>query len=102
MPATAPAIIFDAHLDIAFNAVDWNRDLRMSVTEIRTHEIALGMTEPGHPPTLGHQQRPHPAVPEPGVQTDQLQHPGHQPRLVLSGSGLLPLGRPGLADDRTR
>ena len=40
-------LIFDAHLDLAFNAVDWNRDLRMSVTEIRTYEITLGMTEPG-------------------------------------------------------
>ncbi len=40
-------LIFDAHLDIAFNAVDWNRDLRMSVTEIRAHEIAYNMTDPG-------------------------------------------------------
>ena len=40
-------LLFDAHLDLAFNAVDWNRDLRMSVTEIRTHEITLGMNEPG-------------------------------------------------------
>ena len=47
MTANPPALIFDAHLDIAFNAVDWNRDLRMSVTEIRTHEITLGMTDPG-------------------------------------------------------
>lgn len=41
------ALIFDAHLDLAYNAVDWNRDLRMSVTEMRTHEIALGMNEAG-------------------------------------------------------
>lgn len=40
-------LIFDAHLDLAFNALDWNRDLRMSVTEIRTHEITLGMSEAG-------------------------------------------------------
>ncbi len=47
MSVTSPALVFDAHLDLAFNAVDWNRDLRMSVTEIRTHEITLGMTDPG-------------------------------------------------------
>jgi membrane dipeptidase len=40
-------LIFDAHLDLAFNAVDWNRDLRMDVAEIRAQESALGMTEPG-------------------------------------------------------
>ncbi|MCI0700698.1 MAG: membrane dipeptidase [Planctomycetia bacterium] len=40
-------LIFDAHLDLAFNAVDWNRDLRMSVLEIRTHEITLGMNDAG-------------------------------------------------------
>ncbi|MCS6865535.1 MAG: membrane dipeptidase [Gemmataceae bacterium] len=39
--------IFDAHLDLAFNAVDWNRDLRQTITEIRAQETALGMTEPG-------------------------------------------------------
>jgi membrane dipeptidase len=46
MPSSQP-LIFDAHLDLAFNAVDWNRDLRMSVTEMRTHEIALGMKDAG-------------------------------------------------------
>lgn len=40
-------LVFDAHLDLAFNAVDWNRDLRMSVTEIRAHEAQLGLTDPG-------------------------------------------------------
>ncbi len=40
-------LIFDAHLDLAFNAVDWNRDLRMAVAEIRAQESALKMTEPG-------------------------------------------------------
>jgi membrane dipeptidase len=40
-------LIFDSHLDIGLNAVDWNRDLRMSVAEIRAAEKALGMTEPG-------------------------------------------------------
>lgn len=40
-------LIFDAHLDLGLNAVDWNRDLRMSVAEIRAAEAALGMTDPG-------------------------------------------------------
>ena len=40
-------LIFDAHLDLGLNAVDWNRDLRMTVAEIRAAEKALGMTEPG-------------------------------------------------------
>ncbi len=40
-------LIFDAHLDLAFNAVDWNRDLRLTITEIRTQEATLGMTDPG-------------------------------------------------------
>lgn len=40
-------LIFDAHLDLAFNAIDWNRDLRMSITELRAHETQLGLTDPG-------------------------------------------------------
>jgi len=40
-------LIFDAHLDLGLNAVDWNRDLRMAVAEIRARERALGMTQPG-------------------------------------------------------
>ncbi len=35
--------IFDAHLDLALNAVDWNRDLCLSIDEIRGQEISLGM-----------------------------------------------------------
>jgi membrane dipeptidase len=38
-------IIFDAHLDLAWNAVDWNRDLRLPVEEIRRQEH--GMTGKG-------------------------------------------------------
>jgi membrane dipeptidase len=34
-------IIFDAHLDLAWNAVDFNRDLRMSVAEIRRSESGM-------------------------------------------------------------
>ena len=40
-------LIFDSHLDLALNAVDWNRDLRMSIAEIRAQECQLNMTDPG-------------------------------------------------------
>lgn len=40
-------LLFDAHLDLALNAIDWNRDLRQSVEDIRAQECALGMTAPG-------------------------------------------------------
>ena len=40
-------LIFDAHLDLGLNGVDWNRDLRMSVAEVRAQETALGMTDLG-------------------------------------------------------
>ena len=33
--------IFDAHLDLSMNAMEWNRDLRLSVAEIREHEKDL-------------------------------------------------------------
>ena len=33
-----PKLIIDAHLDLAMNAIEWNRDLRKSVFEIRTRE----------------------------------------------------------------
>lgn len=36
--------VFDAHLDLALNGVDWNRDLRQDVDDIRVQEISLGMT----------------------------------------------------------
>lgn len=35
--------IFDAHLDLSMNAVEWNRDLRLPVTEVRAREE--GMTD---------------------------------------------------------
>ena len=34
-------LIFDAHLDLAMNAMEWNRDLRWSVEEIRESEQGL-------------------------------------------------------------
>ncbi len=39
--------IFDAHLDLALNGVDWNRDLRNTVDDIRAQERSLEMTEKG-------------------------------------------------------
>ena len=35
--------IFDAHLDLSMNAMEWNRDLRKTVHQIRKQE--LGMTD---------------------------------------------------------
>ena len=34
-------MIFDAHLDLAMNALDWNRDLRRPLAEIRERERHL-------------------------------------------------------------
>src|SRR3954468_1755641 len=39
MAAKPFPLIFDAHLDLAWNAIDWNRDLQLSVAEIRRREI---------------------------------------------------------------
>jgi len=36
-------LIFDAHLDLAMNAIEWNRDLRWDIEEIRKSEA--GMTD---------------------------------------------------------
>ena len=33
--------ILDAHLDLAMNALEWNRDLRLSVSEIREREAGM-------------------------------------------------------------
>jgi membrane dipeptidase len=40
-------IIFDAHLDLAWNAIDWNRDLRLPVARIRQMETDAGLTDKG-------------------------------------------------------
>lgn len=40
-------LLVDGHLDLALNGVDWNRDLRCSVDDLRAQEQSLGMTEPG-------------------------------------------------------
>jgi membrane dipeptidase len=36
-------LIFDAHLDLSMNALEWNRDLRWEIEEIRKSEV--GMTD---------------------------------------------------------
>src|SRR3954453_10536219 len=38
-------LAFDAHLDLAWNAIDWNRDLLLPVAEIRRREREQGMTD---------------------------------------------------------
>src|SRR5215831_4128110 len=40
-------LIFDAHLDLAWNAIDWNRDLRLPVADIRRREREQCMTGKG-------------------------------------------------------
>jgi membrane dipeptidase len=47
MPTAAAPLIFDAHLDLAWNALDWNRDLRLPCADIRRREIEQGMTAKG-------------------------------------------------------
>ena len=34
-------LVFDAHLDLSLNALEYNRDLRMTVEEIRRDEAGL-------------------------------------------------------------
>src|SRR3954449_8731423 len=40
-------LLFDAHLDLALNAVDWNRDLRVDLHDIRVQEAVFNMTDLG-------------------------------------------------------
>ncbi|MSU80063.1 MAG: peptidase M19 [Gemmataceae bacterium] len=40
-------LIFDAHLDLAWNALDWNRNLQLPCEQIRKLEVAAGETEKG-------------------------------------------------------
>jgi membrane dipeptidase len=40
-------LLFDAHLDLAWNALDWNRDLRLPAADIRRREIEQCMTGKG-------------------------------------------------------
>lgn len=40
-------LVFDSHLDLAWNAIDWNRDLRQPVEKIRQSEKEQGMNGKG-------------------------------------------------------
>jgi membrane dipeptidase len=40
-------LIFDWHLDLSWNALEWNRDLTLPVAEIRRRESAAGYQGPG-------------------------------------------------------
>lgn len=40
-------LIFDGHLDLAMNALIWNRDLNLPVQEMRRLEIEAGLTKKG-------------------------------------------------------
>ena len=40
-------LLFDAHLDIAWNAIDWNRDLLLSVADLRNVERRTAGERPG-------------------------------------------------------
>jgi membrane dipeptidase len=38
-------LVFDAHLDLGMNALEWNRDLSRPVAEIRAREVELGLAD---------------------------------------------------------
>ena len=39
--------IFDAHLDLAMNALEWNRDLTCTISEIRARELGMNDNRTG-------------------------------------------------------
>ncbi|MCY7350918.1 MAG: membrane dipeptidase [Cytophagaceae bacterium] len=43
--ALCPKFLIDAHLDLAMNAIEWNRDLTQPVSAIRAREKALGLSD---------------------------------------------------------
>ena len=40
-------LIFDAHLDLAWNAIEWNRNLLQPISAIREHERQFAGCVPG-------------------------------------------------------
>ncbi len=38
-------LIFDAHLDLSMNAIEWNRDLRLPLEELRARELERGLID---------------------------------------------------------
>ena len=43
----APHLVVDGHLDLAMNALMWNRDITLDVDALRAHELSAGVTGPG-------------------------------------------------------
>jgi membrane dipeptidase len=52
-PQEISMLIADSHLDLAWNALQWNRDLRQSVYTIRNQERGLKVINPGNGLGLG-------------------------------------------------
>ena len=46
-PHTAPMLLVDGHLDLAMNALLWNRDLTLEVDALRDQERSQGVEGPG-------------------------------------------------------
>ncbi len=46
-PGTPPALVVDGHLDLAMNALLWNRDITLGVDALRDAERAEGIAGPG-------------------------------------------------------
>ena len=46
-------LVFDWHLDLAWNALEWNRDLTRSVADVRRREVEAGYKGPGRGARLG-------------------------------------------------
>jgi membrane dipeptidase len=42
-----PLFVIDMHLDLAWNAIEWDRDLALPVSQIRSRELASGRRGPG-------------------------------------------------------
>src|SRR5262245_55427064 len=43
----AAMLIFDAHLDLAWNAIDWNRDLTLPLAQVRKSEEGMSGKQRG-------------------------------------------------------
>ena len=44
-PERRAMFTIDAHLDLSMNAMEWNRDLRLTAAEINARERARGLTD---------------------------------------------------------
>src|SRR3954468_7606640 len=75
-----PPLIFDAHLDLALNAIEWNRDLTQPLAEIRAREAHLrDKPDRGHGTvSLPEMRRGHVAVCV-ATQLARLEHDAYSP-----------------------